>query len=56
VPPEGSKHSPDEPNDIRDSNLLNPVTLIEIERVAALKPQDSRHVANWIILSFLQQT
>jgi hypothetical protein len=28
------------------SSLLNPMTLIEIEGVAALKPQDSGHVAN----------
>jgi hypothetical protein len=30
--------------------------LIEIEGVVALKPQDSGHVAIWIICSFLQRT
>jgi len=32
------------------------MTLIEIEGVAALKPQDSGHVANLINRSFLQAT
>jgi hypothetical protein len=32
-----SKPSPDERSDIRRSSLLNPMTLIEIEGVAALK-------------------
>jgi hypothetical protein len=41
-----SKRSPDERSDIWGSSLLNPMTLIEIEGVAALKPQDSGHVAN----------
>jgi hypothetical protein len=50
TPPDGpvnsSKRSPDERSDIRDSSLLDRMTLIEIERVTALKPQDSGHVAN----------
>jgi hypothetical protein len=40
-----NKRSPDERGDIRGSSLPNPRMLIEIEGVAALKPQDSGHVA-----------
>jgi hypothetical protein len=37
-----SKRSPDERSDIRRSSLLNPMTLIEIERVTALKAAGQR--------------
>ena len=36
------KRSPDERSDIRDSSLLNPVTLIEFEHVAVLKAAGQR--------------